>query len=158
MVSTRQLLLGTTVVSFLAGSLTSAALVAAQNRQAQDRPTQPPPPAVVQVNFMKVPPGRDQEYVRTEQEIWKPVHQERIRRGQMRSWTLYARQYPGGDAAEYNYVTVDVYDSFADVDRDMTDLFARVLPKVPLDSIGARTEHARSLVRNEVWRRLDSAQ
>lgn len=155
MASTRPILLGTTVVSFVAGSLTSAAFVSGQGGSAKGRPAQPPPPAVVEVDFMKVPPGHDDEYVRVERELWKPLHQERVRRGQLLSWGLYARQYPGGDGAEYNYVTVNVYGSFADADRDLTDVFERVHPKMPLDTLIQRTEHARSLVRNEVWRRLD---
>ena len=58
--------------AFLVVSLTSGAI------------TQAPPPVYV-ISYMKAAPGRTQDYQRLEQEIWKPMHQERIRAGQMTS-------------------------------------------------------------------------
>ena len=137
-----------TVGAFLAGSLSSALSTQAQ---------QPQRPSVYVVNFMKANPAKVQEYLKLEQETWKPVHQERIRAGQMRSWALYNVQYPYGTSLEYDFVTIDTYASLADAERDISAIFAKVHPSAPLSDIGSRTEATRSLVRGEVWSRIDSA-
>src|SRR2546425_8053105 len=142
------LLTTATAGAFLAGSLSSAAFTQAQ---------QPQRPSVYVVNFMKANPAKVQEYLKLEQETWKPVHQERIRAGQMRSWALYNVQYPYGTSLEYDFVTIDTYASLADAERDISAVFAKVHPSAPLSDIGSRTEAARSLVRGEVWSRIDSA-
>ena len=137
-----------TVGAFLAGSLSSAASTQAQ---------QPQRPSVYVVNFMKANPAKVEEYLKLERETWKPVHQERVRAGQMRSWALYNVQYPYGTSLEYDFVTIDTYASLADAERDINPVFAKVHPSAPLSDIGSRTEAARSLVRGEVWSRIDSA-
>src|SRR5437773_1615337 len=81
----------------------------------------------------------------------------RIRAGQMRSWALYNVQYPYGTSLEYDFVTIDTYASLADAERDISAIFAKVHPSAPLSDIGSRTEATRSLVRGEVWSRIDSA-
>ena len=134
--------------AFLAGSLSSAA-----SSQAQ----QPQRPSVYIVNFIKANPAKYQEYLQLERETWKPVHQERIRAGQMRSWALYGVQYPFGTSLEYDFVTIDTYASLADAERDISPVFAKVHPSAPFSEIGSRTEAARSIVRGEVWSRIDSA-
>src|SRR6185295_2351325 len=142
------LLATATAGAFLAGSLSSAAFTQAQ---------QPQRPSVYLVNFMKANPAKVEEYLKLERETWKPVHQERIRAGQMRSWALYGVQYPYGTSLGYDFVTIDTYASLADAERDISALFAKVHPSTPLADIGSRTEAARSLVRGEVWSRIDSA-
>jgi len=52
-------------------------------------------------------------------------------------------------------VTVNEYNSLADADRPLDDVFAKVHPTVPLQEIGRRTIGARQLVRGEVWYRLE---
>ena len=138
-------------VSFLAGTFTSAAL-SQGGGQAQ------PAPAVVLVDFMKVDAGRAADYVRLERETWMPIHRERIRRGNLRSWTLYQVQFPRGTGNEYDFVTVNVLDSLAHLDRDIRDVVARVHPNVPLDTLGRRAAATRHLVRGEIWRRLEHLQ
>ena len=112
-----------TVGAFLAGSLSSALSTQAP---------QPPRPSVYLVNFMKANPAKVQEYLKLERETWKPVHQERIRAGQMRSWALYSVQYPYGASLEYDFVTIDTYASLADAERDISAIFAKVHPSAPL--------------------------
>ena len=160
MVRSGPLVFGTAVVAFYAGTLASAAF--SQGQPAPRAPQAPPPPAVVMVNFMKTQPGQDSLARAIETGAWKRVHQERVRRGWMRSWAYYGRQFPGGTGGVYDYVTVDVYNSFADSERDilplMREVVARVDPKLPLDSLDRQTGRARQQVRTEVWRLLDHVQ
>jgi len=142
------LLAAATAGAFLAGSLSSVASTQAQQTQR---------PSVYVVNFIKTNAAKYQEYLQLERETWKPVHQERIRVGQMRSWALYGVQYPFGTSLEYDFVTIDTYAALADAERDISAVFAKVHPSSPLSDIGSRTEAARSIVRGEVWSRIDSA-
>lgn len=142
------------VVAFLAGTLTTAAFT---------QGTQPPPaPPVMIVSYMKVPPGEAGPYLRLERELFMPLHRELIRRGTKRSWELYAVQWPSGTRSEYDYVTVNVYDSLttyeAEARTDFTEVARQVHPRIPFDTILRRTNAARQLVRNEVWRRLERLQ
>ena len=68
-------------LAFFAGTLVPigsqrSSTVLAQAPQAK-------PPKYLEVDYMKVQPGKDSDYLRVEQQIWKPMHQERIRKGQV---------------------------------------------------------------------------
>jgi hypothetical protein len=134
--------------AFVSGSLVSTAFTQSQQTQ---------PASVYVVNFMKANPAKVDDYLRLERETWKPVHQERIRTGQMRSWALYGVQYPFGSAHEYDFVTIDTYPSLAEAERDIAPVFAKVHPSTAIAEVGRRTGEARNLVRGEVWSRIDSA-
>ncbi len=58
------------------------------------------------VETMKTMPGKSADYLKTEREVFKKLHQERIKRGLINSWSLYAVRYPSGTDAAYDYVTV----------------------------------------------------
>jgi hypothetical protein len=132
--------------AFLAGTFVSTG----HTQQVQ------PAPTVVEVNYMKVEPAKEADYLRLERETWKPIHQERIRRGALRSWTLYQVRYPHGTGTEYDYVTVNTYNSIVDADRQqLAELVAKVHPNVPLQDLVNRTYGGRQLVRGEVWYRID---
>ena len=118
----------------------------------------PSNPLVVQVAYMKVDPLKDEEYRRLEREIWKPMHQENIRQGHMRSWTVYAVRFPIGTKREYDYAVVNNYNSLADIDRPLADIASKVHPNMPLAELGRRTFSARDLVRGELWYQIDQAQ
>lgn len=114
-----------------------------------------PNPAVLEVSCMKVDPLKEEDYLKLERDIWKPMHQERIRRGHMRSWTLYAVRYPTGTQRECDYRTVNVYGAVADIDRPLTDVAAKIHPKTPIADLFRRTITGRDLVRGELWYEVD---
>ena len=88
-----------------AASLAVAGVVAARSDDS---------PRIYVFDFMKVEPGGEDRYVQAETRWWKPVHAERIKNGSMRSWSLYRVRYPDGAAREYDFLTVNVFDDFAD--------------------------------------------
>jgi L-rhamnose mutarotase len=114
-------------------------------------------PGVVQVAFMKVDPTKNAEYMALERDIWKPMHQDRIKQGTMRSWTVYSVRFPTGTKREYDYAVVNTYNSLADADRSMQDVAARIHPKIPIAELSRRTYAARDLVRGELWYKVDEA-
>jgi hypothetical protein len=120
----------------------------------QQQPANP----VVEVACMKVDPLKEEEYLRLERETWKPMHQERIRRGQMRSWTLYEVRYPAGSQRECDYRTVNVYNSFSDTERPLADIVTKVHPNIPIAELARRTIASRDLARGELWYQVVQAQ
>ena len=104
---------------------------------------------------MKVDPLKNDEYVKLEHDLWKPVHQERIKQGRMRSWTMYEVRYPAGSQRECDYRIVNTYNSLADIDRPLADVFAKVHPNVPIAEVVRRTLAARDLTHGELWYQID---
>ncbi len=150
LVSTRRIfktfgLLLVIAASYLAGTLASPAL------------TQSKPPQYVIVGYMKVEPDKEQQYLDLEQ-LWKPVHQELIKAGKKKSWSLYGVNY-AGTGEEYNYLTVNVYDKYGELENPYpSEFFGKAHPKMELSEIVSRTIDARKLVRSELWTLIDQAQ
>jgi hypothetical protein len=115
------------------------------------------PVRFVVLDYMKVAPGKEDEYVRLEREVWKPVHQERIKNKRMVAWELYAVPYTAYPQRQYDYVTVNVYESLAATDDQsgMEALFRRVHAGKDASRLLAQTGEARQVARAEVWRLLD---
>ena len=112
-------------------------------------------PTIVEVGCMKVDPLKEEEYLKLEHDLWRPVHQERIKRGQLRSWTLYEVRYPAGSQRECDYRTVNVYNSLADTDRPIADVFTKVHPSIPISDVVRRTVMGRDMRNGELWYQVD---
>ncbi len=137
------------VTSFFAGTLVPAASTDTKS------------PKYIEVDYMKVSPGKDADYLKIEQEMWKPLHQERIKQGLVRSWSLYALQFPSGSAEKYDYVTVNAFDQFSQLENPYANadkMLAKLHPGVKADDFIDRTDKTRSLVRSEVWVLIDKAE
>lgn len=129
--------------------------------QMQDYITPTVPRKLLEVNYMKVPAGKDAEYLKLEKEIYKPLHQERIKNGEITGWGCYAVVYPWSDSRPYNYITTN---GFNDWDKMMSTNYAntykKVFPKGDMTKLGAQTTAARSMYKTEVWnmiQRVDSS-
>lgn len=61
------------------------------------------------VNYMKVATENEIKYLTLEKEVFKKLHKERIKKGQLFGWYLFQVLSPRGAEATYNYVTVDMY-------------------------------------------------
>src|SRR5690348_9590057 len=71
------------------------------------------PPKYIQVDYMKVDPGKGQQYVKMEQDLWKAVHKAQINSKNIESWSLYAVRYPSGTIREYDFTTATTLSNFA---------------------------------------------
>ncbi len=137
-------------VSFLAGAVIPTALTQSGSSS-----------SYVLVNYMKVDPAKESAYVQMEREVWKPIHQQRVKEGKMQSWALYAVRFPGGDNKEYTYLTVETYKSIQDAEGSLDDsaamasILKKVHPNKTLDQLFAQALSNRSLVRGEVLKRID---
>ena len=113
------------------------------------------PPLYVNVNFMKVAFGDGEDYEKLE-EIWKKIHGERIKSGQLYNWALYRVISPSGSASEYNYIAMNIYNSEKQLaghfEGAMIGDHLKVLTDEEKEWV-KRTGDLRTLVKEEVFQR-----
>jgi hypothetical protein len=118
----------------------------------------PATPKYALLEYMKIEPGKAAEYRKMEQEVWMPVHRERVKAKLIRGWQLYGVRYPGGVAREYDVVAVTFFDNFKDMENSAPpEVFAKANPNLKQAEFGARAAAVRKMVRTEVVALVDSA-
>ena len=111
----------------------------------------------IEVDLMKVKPGDDGKYVELEKNVWKPIHQERIKKGIIVGWVLYRVMYTGTDD-KYNYATVNVYANPANLEHPYQGIdFTKIHPGKDINVEFEKTMKARKLVRSQVLSRVNYA-
>jgi hypothetical protein len=138
MISVRQLT-GAVVVSFCVG-----AFIAPVRTQA---PGGAPPaqasamakqPTYMTVEFMKVPEGKQDEWLKLERE-WKPMHELRVKDGSIVSWAAIGQAVPGDESNGPVYAT-------------------KAHPQGDVNALMQQTLAARSMVRTEIWQVLEQTE
>ena len=133
----------------------AAALVLYASAVNAQQASQPPTQFVV-LDYMKVAPGKAADYVRLEQQVFKPLHQQRVKNKEMVAWALYQVPFTADKHREYDYVTANVYDNIAATEATgMMAAFQRLHPGKAGTSLIAQTGAARTTVRSEIWQLLD---
>jgi hypothetical protein len=106
-----------------------------------------------EINYMKVPDGKDAEYIALEKDVYKPVHKERVARGEITTWSLWGTPYPYSDARPYNYVTANGFSNWDKMmNSNYTEAYKKVFPKGDMAKVSAQTGAARKMVKTEVWK------
>ncbi len=106
-----------------------------------------------EINYMKVPDGKGAEYVALEKDIYKPLHKERVTKGEITTWSLWGAPYPYSDSRPYNYVTANGFSNWDKMmNSDYGDTYKKVFPKGDMAKVNAQTGAARKMVKTEIWR------
>lgn len=112
---------------------------------------------LIEVGLMKVKPGDEEKYLELEQKAWKPIHQERINKGNLVGWILYEVMYSGADDA-YNYVTINVYADPANLENPFQGIdFEKIHPGKDIDKLFKKTVNTRTQVRRQLLSRANYA-
>lgn len=107
------------------------------------------------VDCMKVKPGSEDKYVDLEKNVWKPLHQERIKQGKIIGWILFRVLYTG-TLDPYNYVTVTVFGNPANLENPWEGIDAtKVLPGKDINKLMDETMKSRDLVKSSLLMRED---
>lgn len=113
------------------------------------------PTSFIIVNTMKVKPGKGSDYEKMEKEIFKPMHEESIRRGERSSWSVWNKWIREED--DYQYVTVDGYAEFSQIGTgDFMDVFKTVHPDMNMEDQSQKMYETRIITGNQIWRLVDS--
>lgn len=117
---------------------------------APDRPTSRT--LFVQVDYLRVPEGGDAAFLALERELHKPVHRERVRRGLIVDWGLYAVLLAPPDTP-YNFAAVTIYDDIAKLAGSYQGILGAARD---LNLALERTLAARAIVHTELWEWLEA--
>ena len=148
-----------TISAFFLGTLVGTG--GYQRAAAMQTSASPKSPKFVEVDYMKVDAEKDNDYRHVEQDLWKPVHQQRIKNGEMRSWALYGLRFPSGADEKYDYITFTAYDRFAQLESpyaNVGQIVTKLRPNMKVEEFVRQTQNARKLVRMEVWELIDEVQ
>ncbi|HSF45269.1 MAG TPA: hypothetical protein VLA58_04640 [Chitinophagaceae bacterium] len=106
-----------------------------------------------EVNYMQTPLGKEEDYVKLEKEVYKPIHKERMATGDITGWGLYAVVYPYSDSRGFNFVTANAFNNWEKMlTSDYAAAFKKAHPKGDLAKVNAQTGAARTMHKTETWR------
>ncbi len=108
----------------------------------------------VVVNYMRVPQGKEPDYVALERGVWKASHEARVRDGNLKSWSLLQTRF-GGTEDPYSFATISTYSKWDDLNVTMQDYLRKANPGKDMAELQRQTQAAREIVRTEVWRVID---
>lgn len=110
------------------------------------------PTIYVSVDCMK---SRSPDYALLESEIWKPMHEELVRRGNRHSWSLYWVMY--GDRSRCDYYTVTTFygEEQLNAGLPVADVFDDVHEGGDLEEAMGRTWASREHVATALWQLVD---
>lgn len=121
---------------------------------------QPLPPApFAEINFHKAEPGKGAEYTALLTKYWKPVHEERVKRGILKGWRRFVVRYPGGAERDYGQFSLSFFDKFEHLETQYPpDLTSKVLPGVNITEATQQTNATRKTVRTQLLTLVDQVQ
>lgn len=111
--------------------------------------------SAISVAYMRVAPGQEAGYIAVERDVWKPMHEERIRRGALKGWGVYQLEMPGGTDYPYGFAAVNVWTDDWGPGPSNLDIAATVHPGVEWADITRKTNAARDMSSFEVWQVLE---
>ena len=105
-------------------------------------------------NYMKVKPGKEEQYVKLEK-AWKKIHLARKKAGKLDDWSFSRIISPSGTSSEYDYVTRNTFigeDMYAATftDNYFPENWQSLLTWEELDLV-LRTEEFRTIVKTETY-------
>ncbi|WP_421772929.1 hypothetical protein [Gracilimonas sp.] len=113
------------------------------------------PGAYAIVNFMRVKPGMENQYLALENDIARPLHEERIRQDQMHNWRTYSLMKPGGIEYKYNFITADFYDIISNMEYGFSnEIMKSVMPRANFTETMNAIINTREIVNSELWKLL----
>lgn len=119
----------------------------------------PAPVKYLLINFMKVKDDMGDAYVKSEQEDWKPIHQILSDEGKRAGWSLWSLAYPGGTGNSHNYVTVDAFSNYGQLNQSgYQEAFKKAHPDQEMTPMFQKIGKTRDLLRDELWELVESVQ
>ncbi len=111
------------------------------------------------VDYMKTKPGMTDQYIECEK-AWKSIHADRLKKGVIVNWELFAVNFPAGANTEYNFVTVTSvkggWKGFGKLYNSWSNDYIKLVPKEKT-ALVQNTENYRELVKTEVLAVQDAA-
>ncbi|MEX0944263.1 MAG: hypothetical protein WDZ38_01240 [Balneolaceae bacterium] len=108
------------------------------------------------MDYMNVTPGMNYAYQMMEDELAKPLHEQRMVNNTMEGWELFRLIIPGGTQYGYNFATGNHYNNLRDFEFGFTDeLIRQNHPDTDVNEFFENIEKTRDPVRIEMWKLVD---
>lgn len=105
------------------------------------------------IEYLKVKPGMNGNFVKLQKDVWKKVEQEKLKQRKIGGWELYEVLYPAGSSAEYNYVMyhkVVGWNAIEGMNEGNDDIFKKVLSKEQLAML-EKSNEVEEMIKKEIW-------
>jgi len=79
------------------------------------------PSTYMTMDYMKVAAGKNPDYLMLEEEIAKPIHQQRIDKKSMAGWEVYSLISPNGSNYGYNFSTANFFNRASHIEFGFTN-------------------------------------
>ncbi|MEX0771005.1 MAG: hypothetical protein WD035_09750 [Balneolaceae bacterium] len=117
------------------------------------------PSRYLMIDYMEVVPGREFEYQMFEDEVAKPLHEERMNLDRMDGWELYELIMPGGLNYGYNFATGNYFRNLEHIEFGFTDeLIRQTHPDTDIMEFFETIFETRDLVQSELWELVEYAE
>lgn len=104
------------------------------------------------MDYMNVAQGMEYVYQMMEDEIARPLHEQRMENDRMEGWALYSLIVPGGTSYGYNFATGNHFNRLRDIEFGFTDEMIRQShPNTNINEFFDNIERTRDPVRIEIW-------
>lgn len=109
----------------------------------------------VTVYYLDVKPENTTAYEKMEQEVWMPLHKERIKAGLCNGWDLFKIVIPNGESVPYKYLSMEWFKDFGEVTAvdglDPLPVIQKNFPEKPAQEVFTRSLELRTVYRKELW-------
>lgn len=122
--------------------------------QAQTSPSGPQNRYLI-LSYFKSKPDRAAEYVRHEREHRKPVYEHQVKIARVAYWKLFAVQFPGGEAGDYDFVTLVECAKSCDLDA-IVDLNLEEAIRDPKRGVLGKDSNPSAMIRQDLVSILES--
>lgn len=109
---------------------------------------------LIVLNRMKVRPEDQSDYVQMEMEVFKPLHEEGIRRGLRSHWSIWS-SWPY-DKGQATFTTVDGFADAAQFTAEGEDYFSEVHPDLDMNQASEKIQKLRKIESVEIWELVQS--
>jgi len=117
------------------------------------------PSNYLMMDYMHVNLGRELEYQMLEDEVAKPLHEERMSNDKMEAWEMYQLMTPGGLHYGYNFATGNYFSDLDHIEFGFNEELIRSQnPDVNLSEFFDHVWSTRDLVKSQMWQLVDYVQ
>ncbi len=96
------------------------------------------------------------DHIKTEKDIWMPIHTARINDGKMTAWWLLSKELPFGSSMPYNSISVDLYADMKSYLANWDESYVKkVHPSKNVDDMMKQTRETTDLVKGELRMVID---
>ena len=124
----------------------------------------PPPQVYVGVNFIKVHPGKQEQFRQLVEKYGKKVNEYLFKNQNLMGWYLYQVLMPVGSSTDFDYSAVNITGSLGallDFPMSTKDIYKKVFPEMTdkmISDVQMQFDECRHIVRREIYTPVQGAQ